>query len=197
MTARAAARRGGPILAPIHPDPEALEATTIARAKAGDADARAWLVRQWTPILHRFATRLLGDEHDARDAAQDTMIKVLRHLDRFDERRSFRTWVFSIARNTCVDALRGRTRRAWDEEREVAHPGPSPLHEVARAQEAERVRTALAAIPPMYREVLVLYHYEHLSCADIAETLDLPLGTVLNRMFRARAKLKTALGEEP
>lgn len=154
-------------------------------------------MRRWTPIVHRFATRLLADEHGARDATQETMIKVLRHLDRYDDTRSFKTWVLSIARNTCIDAHRKSRRYAWEEPGEIASAAPSPLQEVTRAEQARAVRDALAGLPAMYREILVLYHFEHLKYAEIAEALDLPLGTVMNRIFRARRKLRDALGEAP
>jgi RNA polymerase sigma factor (sigma-70 family) len=189
--------RRNPILAPNPPDSATLEQRTILAARGGDPEARAWLARHLAPVIHRFAARLLRDDHDARDAAQDALIKVLRGLDSYDERRNFRTWVLSITRNTCIDEQRRRGRRPTEAEREVACAGPSPLQEVAQAQRAARVRDALQAIPPMYREILVLYHYEHLTTSEIAETLEIPLGTVLNRMFRARQKLRDALGDEP
>lgn len=133
---------------------------------------------------------MLKNEEDAHDAAQDTLVKVLRNLHRYDPQRRFSTWAFGIARNTCIDEHRRRTRRAWDEPGDVVDPGPTPLHEAARHQQADQLTTALEQLPPMYREILVLYHFEHLKYAEIAETLDLPMGTVMNRIFRARKKLR-------
>lgn len=150
--------------------------------------------------MYRFSLRMLRNDEDARDAAQDTLVKVLRNLDRYDTNRSFKTWVFGIARNTCIDEHRRRKRRAWDEPGDVVDTAPSALVEVTRAQRASRLRAALDRLPPMYREVLVLYHFEHLKYVEIAESLDLPLGTVMNRIFRARKKLRglfDAEGGEP
>ena len=73
----------------------------------------------------------------------------------------------------------------------MVDPAPTPLHQVARDQQADQLTEALEQLPPMYREILVLYHFEHLKYAEIAETLDLPMGTVMNRIFRARKKLRT------
>ncbi len=139
---------------------------------------------------------MLRNEEDARDAAQDTLVKVLRNLDKYDPARSFKTWVFGIARNTCIDEHRRRRRRAWDEPGEIVDTAPTALQEVARLQRAEQLHEALDRIPPMYREVLVLYHFEHLKYVEIAEALELPMGTVMNRIFRARQKLRDAYETE-
>jgi len=144
---------------------------------------------------------MLHHEQDAYDAAQDTLLKVLRNLYRYDTSRSFATWIFGIARNTCIDEHRRRRRRAWDEPGEVVDTSPTPLHVAARSQRAEILERAMVDLPPMYREVLVLYHFEHRKYREIAAILDLPLGTVMNRIFRARKKLRTAYeqhgGDQP
>ncbi len=196
MHGAAAPAPEAPILALIVQDTQTDEARRIAAALDGDDPARAWLVRRWTPAVYRFCLRMLQNDEDARDATQDTFIKVLRNLHRYDPGRSFKTWVFGIARNTCIDEHRRRKRRAWDEPGEVVDHGPSPLQEVSRARRAERLREALDQLPPMYREVLVLYHFEHLKYVEIAETLDLPMGTVMNRIFRARKKLRALYDDE-
>jgi RNA polymerase sigma-70 factor (ECF subfamily) len=166
------------------------EGARIAAAADGDHAAREWLVRQWTPPVYRFAHRMLGNDQDARDAAQETLVKVLRNLDRYDRSRSFATWVFGIARNTCIDEHRRRKRRSYDEPGEIVDLSPSALQEVSRQQRATHLHAALQQLPPMYREVLVLYHFEQLKYTEIAEALGLPIGTVMNRIFRARGKLR-------
>ncbi len=134
---------------------------------------------------------MLLNEEDAFDACQESLVKVLRNLDRYDPERSFSTWVFGIARNTCIDEYRRRKRRAWDEPGDVVdEAAPSPLQDVVRLQRATILEDALVALPPMYREILVLYHFEHRKYTEIAEILELPLGTVMNRIFRARKKLR-------
>lgn len=162
----------------------------VAAAADGDPGARAWLVERWTPAIYRFALRMVGDEQDAHDIAQDTMLRVLRSLDRYDPTRPFSTWVFGITRNACIDEHRKRQHRAHDAVSEVVDTAPTPLQAVSREQRADQLHDALAALTPMYREVLVLYHFEHLKYTEIAEVLDLPLGTVMNRIFRARQRLR-------
>lgn len=180
-----------------HPDDEA---RWIARAADGDAAGRAWVVHRWTTPLYRFALRMLGDEQDAHDAAQDTLVKVLRALPSYDPARPFSTWVYGIARNTCIDQHRRRWRRAESPAAEVVDPGPTPAQQVDRQRRDRAVIDALQRLPPLYRDVLVLYHYEHLKYVEIAELLGIPIGTVMNRIFRARARLRDALlaaGFEP
>ncbi len=170
------------------------EAARIAAAADGETAAREWLVRRWTPSVYRFARKMLRNEEDARDAAQETLVKVLRNMHRYDRNRSFSSWLFGIARNTCIDEHRRRKRRAYEPPGEIVDTSPSPLQELRTKQREHQVREALQQIPPMYREVLVLYHFEHLKYAEIADTLELPLGTVMNRIFRARRKLEAVYG---
>lgn len=145
---------------------------------------------------------MLTNDEDAGDAAQETLVKVLRSLDRYDPSRPFSTWVFGIARNTCIDEHRRRVkRRTMDESREAADPTASPLLDAARYQQAEVLDRALSELAPLYREVLVLYHFEHRKYSEIADILGLPLGTVMNRIFRARKRLRALYedlgGEQP
>lgn len=172
----------------------------LQAARDGDPEALAWLVHRWQGPVYRFTRRMMASEEDARDATQDTLVKVLRKLDQYDPTRPFSTWVFGIARNTCIDEFRRRKNRSWDEPGEVVDPGPSPLQEVSEARRAEQLEQALERLAPLYREVLVLYHFEHLKYTEIADVLDIPIGTVMNRIFRARKKLRVLyeeLGGEP
>jgi RNA polymerase sigma-70 factor (ECF subfamily) len=169
------------------------ELLRVRAARAGDAAARTWIVERWTGPVYRFCRRMLTSDEDAGDATQETLVKVIRNLDRFDLERPFATWVFGIARNTCIDEHRRRKRRPWDEApAEIADvAAPTPLQDASRIQQAEILDGALAELPPMYREILVLYHYEHRKYTEIADILEVPLGTVMNRIFRARRKLRT------
>lgn len=144
---------------------------------------------------------MLTNDEDARDVAQETLVKMLRSLDQYDPGRKFSTWVFGIARNACIDEHRRRKRRSWDEPGDLVDERPTPDQDLSRVQRAARLQEALNTLPPMYREVLVLYHFEHLKYQEIADILELPMGTVMNRIFRARKKLRSifdiAPGSEP
>jgi len=166
------------------------EKERIIAAREGDRGASEWLIRQYTPAVYRFAYRMMRNEQDARDVAQDTLIKVMKNLHRYDVNRKFSTWVFGIARNTAIDEQRKRKRIAPAPKKEPAWEGPSPLDETVRGERARRLHASLAQLPPKYREILVLYHFEHLKYQEIADTLEIPIGTVMNRIFRARRRLR-------
>lgn len=185
---------GGSLALRLEPAPVD-EQAFIAAALAGDASARAWLIRQHSTPVYRFCLRMLANEQDAQDAAQDTMVKVLRNLHRYHSDWRFSTWVFGIARNTCIDEHRRRKRRRTTSEVEVVDKTASPFEITERGMQAERLREALNELPPLYREVLLLYHFEQLKYREIAELLELPLGTVMNRIFRARKRLRAIFDE--
>jgi RNA polymerase sigma-70 factor (ECF subfamily) len=166
------------------------ELARVRDAVHGDDDARAWLAERWTPRVYRFLARMLGDDADAADVTQEVVLRALRHLDRYDPSRSFATWIFGIARNAAIDELRRRRVRRAAPWTDVADAADSPLAHASRAQRAEQVQRALAELPDMYREVLVLFHFEQLKYTEIADILEIPIGTVMNRIFRARAKLR-------
>lgn len=153
-------------------------------------------MERWKGPVYRYARRMLQNDQDAGDLTQEVLVKVLKSLDAYDPSRNFSTWVFSITRNAAIDHYRKHRRHGWEEPGEVVEPGPSPLQEASRAQEAARLRAALDQLAPMYREVLVLHHFEFLKYHEIAEALDLPMGTVMNRIFRARAKLRALYEQE-
>jgi len=147
--------------------------------------------------VFRYALRTLGNVQDANDATQDTMVKLLRNLHRYQDRWRFITWVLTIARNTCIDEFRRRRRLVYTEIPEVADTSAGPQELSSRKERAERLHEALDTLPPLYRDVLVLYHFEHLKYKEIAEMLGIPIGTVMNRIFRARHKLRDAYDSHP
>ena len=170
----------------------------VAAAAQGDPAARAWLVEEWTPRVFRVCRAILKDDAYARDATQDTLIRALQRLDTFKGDGRFDSWILQIARNTCYNEFRRRGRRATLVGGDVldARPDPRPPADPGDQMDArrdhERLHAALANLPPAYREVLELYHFQHLKYREIADLLDIPMGTVMNRIFRARRKLRDA-----
>jgi RNA polymerase sigma-70 factor (ECF subfamily) len=160
------------------PDPR-----TIRAAMAGDLSAFEDLVRTYqTPVL-RFLRGFVGDEGLAEEVAQDTFVRCYRRLDGYEFRSRFSTWLFRVARNAAIDAVRARGRR----ERLVdAHPGPAPSWDPASHAE---VRAALAALSPRQREAVLLVEVLGLRYREAAEVLDVPIGTVKSRVFQARERL--------
>jgi RNA polymerase sigma-70 factor, ECF subfamily len=180
------------------------EAAWARAATRGDKQAFARLVDLHKRAVFGLCVRLLRDREEARDAAQEAFAHAYAALAGYDASQPFAPWVLRIARNGCLDVLR---RRLPDAQRveldaEVADGAPRELPDPAaelgdasleRRETAAGVGRAVAALPPNYREVIQLFHVEHLSYKDIAATMDVPIGTVMTWLHRARAKLRDAL----
>lgn len=184
----------------LQPNPDVTE-TQVLAAAAGDASARAWIAREFTPRVYRTCLAILKNETDARDATQETLLKALRKLHTVKEDGRFDAWILQIARNTCYNEFRRRRNHARPVDDEILTSRPDPRPPLTPGERIDRdrlgalVRTALSGLPDRYREVLELYHYQHLKYREIAEVLGLPIGTVMNRIFRARKKMRLALDE--
>ena len=145
--------------------------------------------------VHRLARAWLPDEQEAAEIAQEALVRAWRNQDRYDQGQPFYPWLRTITQNACRDALaRGRHRAApgLDSER-LQSLGPSPLERLSAREAEEAVKAALLTLPEPAREILIMRHYEDLSYAEIAESLGVPEGTVMSRLFRARRALTAAL----
>jgi RNA polymerase sigma-70 factor (ECF subfamily) len=184
---------------------------SLARAAArGDRDAFARLVDAHKRRIHALCFRLLGDAEEARDAAQESFVRAWSAIGSFDSTQPFAPWVLRIARNHCFDVARrrlpaGREIRldadpAHDEAPFELADADSPAADdrLEGAQRSAAVAVAVAQLPPKYREVIHLFHVEQMAYKDIAAVMDVPIGTVMTWLHRARAKLRETLaaGEE-
>lgn len=169
--------------------------TLIAAVARGDRTALAALFDRHYSAVRGLCFRMTGDAATAEDLAQDAFVRVLRYADGFAGRAAFRTWLYRIVRNVCLDHLdaeaRGRQRleRAAAEAR-LESRTPTPLN--ARL---ETVREALLALPPDRREVLVLSRYQGLSYAEIAEVCETTVGAIKVRAHRALRELRQRFEE--
>jgi len=166
---------------------------TIEAAQSGSKQAQASLAKRIRAIAYRTALGILRDEHEAKDIAHDCVIKILTQLHRYNPTWKFSTWVTVITRNSCIDWLRKQKRRSWSEVPDVSCENPNALQLIARKERKEAVQMAVQDLPEIYREATELYHFEDMKYREIAAHLDLPIGTVMNRIFRARKKLKSSL----
>ena len=153
------------------------------------------------PRAVRAALGWLGDEQEAREAAQEALLKAHRARHRYDPARPFYPWLRRIVRNTCFDRLARRKHREASGLRDewVAAEGPSALDRLTSAEAAASVREAMERLSEGHREIVVLRHFEELSYEEIAEVLQVPQGTVMSRLYRARKALMQVLakGEVP
>jgi RNA polymerase sigma-70 factor (ECF subfamily) len=172
--------------------------------EAGDPHAFSTLVARWEEPIRRLCTRMTGDAHRGEDLKQETFARLFTKRAIYQPTGKFSTYLWRIALNICHDELRRvNRRREWmplpgaDEDADVAlelaTDDPTPDSRAAQSEEGELVRQALLRLPEIYRTVLVLRHYERLKLGEIAETLEIPLGTVNSRMAEALARLTRLL----
>lgn len=191
----------GPSRPPAVPAAAGGEAGLVARALAGSAVAWDELLLRCRKTSYLVALQLLGNREDAMDVAQDTLLRLVRSLDRFDTARSLTPWVAAITRNLVVDLVRRqKVRRADSLDTLLSHPGvemadhsASPEANAERQELQARVARAVRELPPLYREVIVLRDYQDLTYDQIAGVLGIPPGTVMSRLHRARSLLREAL----
>jgi RNA polymerase sigma factor (sigma-70 family) len=168
------------------------DAVLVRRARGGDRDAFAALVRRHRPLLLRSCARLVGDDR-AADAAQDAVLTAMLSLDRLRRPASFGAWLVGIGLNACRALLRAGTVPPAAALRAPRDGGLSP-HEAAEAAEiAALVREAIAALPRGQREAVTLYYLAGLTQAEAAEHLGIPPGAVKTRLHKARASLRVRL----
>ncbi|MEZ5318934.1 MAG: sigma-70 family RNA polymerase sigma factor [Vicinamibacterales bacterium] len=170
----------------------------VVRAQLGEREAFDALVRRWHPPLWQYARRLTGRDEAAADAVQDVWMRVLRGLGRLREAARFRPWLFGIARRVLMDRLREKYRDAGVVAIETvdegglppADEGSDPAEDLDRVELTGRLHDALAALPVVEREVIVLFYLRELPVGELAEVIGVPPGTVKSRLFRARRELR-------
>jgi len=136
---------------------------------------------------------MCGDANLAEDAAQEAFIRAWQHLPSYQPRAPFRNWVYRIATNGALDTLRQQKETVDLDALPLVHPSGGPEARAEGAQRAECVRQAVLALPSASRVVLVLREYEELSYREIADTLGIPIGTVMSRLNYARNRLRESL----
>lgn len=184
----------------------------VARAQQGDHEAFRILVERYQGRAYGLALRILRDEEQARDAVQDSFIKVYSSLRRFEGRSSFYTWLYRLVFNQCLDHKRkdksGR-HVEWEEERlaedQILEPTasgavgagglPGPGAELERSELRTELARAIEQLPDDARETLLLREVEGLPYAEIAHALGIPKGTVMSRLHYARKRLQELLQE--
>jgi RNA polymerase sigma-70 factor, ECF subfamily len=180
------------------------ERQLIQRCIAGDAAAFEPLVEKYRQRVWRLAYQVLHDREEAWDVAQEAFVRAFHSLPSFRGQSAFYTWLFRITVNVATDRhrQRGAQARAFGPERVTEEewarttpdPGGGPDQEASRAEQRERIRQALDALPPKARAIIMLSDVEGLSYREIAEVLNCPIGTVMSRLHNARKRLKGLLG---
>ncbi len=185
---------------------EGTDEEIVARVLSGQEHLFETLVRRYQTRILSHVARMVGSREDALDLSQEIFLKVFGALDRFNPEFRFSTWLFRIAGNAAIDHLRKRRPRTipletTDSDGHVSSPEykSSDLDPFGRLRNTERgdaIARAIADLPAEFRELIALRHFTGLSYEEIAEIKNMPLGTVKNKLFRARAVLKERLAGE-
>jgi RNA polymerase sigma-70 factor, ECF subfamily len=178
-------------------------AELVVRAQAGDELARESLFQEIWPVCQRVARRMSASDDDALDIVQDSIVKALLNLPRFDHRSSFKTWMLRIVANTATDHLRrNRHRRvliditSWRIGKGLAaepFTQDNPGLGLERQDLRRMIDAALANLTETTRSAFVLYAEAEMTYQEVADTLGVPLGTVMSRIHSARKKLQVAI----
>lgn len=183
------------------------ERALVARTLTGDDDAFAALVRIHQATVYNIAYRMVGQRETAQDLAQETFLRAFKALDTFDLSRPFGPWLYRIATNLSINWVK-RARLPMvsldaphpaveDDAEPLAIPDTSaePAARFDQAEMQTRLRKTILSLPPDYRVVIELRHFQEMSYEEMAEALNAPLGTVKTRLFRARRLLRDRLSE--
>lgn len=173
----------------------------INEVLAGKQEAFEEIVMLYQNRVYYVCYRMLGSREESEDIAQEAFVRAYMNLHKFDQKRKFSTWIFRIATNLCIDRLR---KKKPDYSLDAEVPGTEgldmysqlesaedlPEEELEKMETQERVQYEISRLSETYRPVIVLRYMEELSLKDIAEILDLPLGTVKTRLHRGREALR-------
>jgi RNA polymerase sigma-70 factor (ECF subfamily) len=180
----------------------------LALFRKGRRDAFGVLVRRYEGELYGYLRRYLGDGELAEDVFQNTFVQVFTKLDQYETGRPVRPWLYTIATHQAIDALRRQNRHqavSLDQERDelagaefpqllglLESRGPGPLDQLQGDERRQLVRASVERLPDFLRQVVVLAYFQGLKYKDIADILDIPVGTVKSRLHAALVRLQEA-----
>ena len=198
LSSRAVPKRAQPTKAEGVNERDATGSPGPPRSGSGDFGE---LFRAYRGDVERVCRRMLG-ESAAQDAASEVFLRAQRAQSSYDQERPFRPWLLGIASHHCIDQLRRRARetRLFDAEDlgelDLAHPGPSPLRQLAESEQRREILDAIDSLPRKYRLPITLRYYEELDYAAIAELLCVERTQVGTLLFRAKQRLRAALSAD-
>ncbi len=182
-------------------------ANLIQDALAGNQQAYAEIVNRYKDQIYHLIFRMVKDNAQADDLTQETFIKAFNALASFNSEYAFSTWLYKIAANNCIDFFRKKKLQTYslnspikakdgDIQRDFPDSTQEPESGLISKEQTNQIKSAIEKLPKKYREAILLRHINDKSYEEIAEHLDIPLGTVKVRIFRAREMLKKMLREQ-
>ena len=185
--------------------------TLVQRARSGDERAFRSLVERYQKKVYAVAFGMVKDREEAMDVVQEAFVKVHKSLDSFKADATFYTWLYRITVNVCIDVIRRRGAMRSDSvefDERIGHDlgeanlgavssqlGSNPEKSVLQRELGQKIQEALEQIPEKHRAILLLRELDGLSYEELAQALEIPKGTVMSRLFHARAKVQKLLSE--
>jgi RNA polymerase sigma factor (sigma-70 family) len=169
----------------------------VIRAKDGDQKAYAELMQRYKDSIYFMALKMVNNKDDAMDLTVETFGKAFENIEKYKPDFAFSTWLFRIATNNCIDFIRKKrlnvvslqsiSEEDKDEKQlQIASDTLNPEQTSIKKQESEKLKSIVDQLPQRYRTLIILRYYDEQSYEEIAQQLDLPLGTVKAQLFRAR-----------
>lgn len=169
----------------------------VIRAKDGDQKAYAELMQRYKDSIYFMALKMVNNKDDAMDLTVETFGKAFENIEKYKPDFAFSTWLFRIATNNCIDFIRKKRlnvvslQSISEEDKEekqlqIASDSLNPEQTSIKKQESEKLKSIVDQLPQRYRTLIILRYYDEQSYEEIAQQLDLPLGTVKAQLFRAR-----------
>jgi RNA polymerase sigma-70 factor, ECF subfamily len=172
----------------------AADRADVARVRAGDVEGFAGIVRRWQTPLINLAYRFCGDRGRAEEMAQEAFLRAYRGLDSYRGDAAFSTWLFALATNLYRSELRRIPQRTVSLDEAPEPSDPASIIEAHELRDRDlAVRKAVLALPPKYREAMLLFYFHEMDVPAAAQSLGLPVGTVKARLHRGRELLRSKL----
>jgi RNA polymerase sigma-70 factor (ECF subfamily) len=165
----------------------------ILRARRGDSEAYGELVTRYQTNVFNVCYRILHERREAEDLAQEAFMRAYDRFDSFDIGREFGPWIRRVAANLCLNHLESQRNTAELDDERDADETQRPESVLEDHERSDQIRRALASLPPRYRVVIELRHYQEMSYDEIASELNIPLSDVKSHLFRARKLLAEKL----
>lgn len=176
-----------------------IESERMILADKEEVDAFTELVDAYQNAVYNLCYRMLGDQYEAEDAAQETFIRAYKGMKSFDQNRSFSTWLLSIAAHYCIDQLRKKRLKVTSIEDtpylEIPDPGPNPEKSLTQREQQNRIKNLLKGLSDTDRAIVIMFYWYEFSYQEIAEALDLSTSAVKSRIHRARIQLAKSWNE--
>ena len=181
--------------------------STIQNAINGDEQAYQAILERYQRGIYNLIYQMVKNREETEDLVQETFIKAFRALESYNDQYAFTTWLYKIAYNNCIDSIRKRKLKTspldkpirtkeGEVQQQIRDDSTSPEHHYLYTEKKKILDECIQKLPESYRDVIVLRHQEDRSYEEIAEIIDVPLGTVKARIFRAREMLKRCLAAQ-